>query len=528
MLTPENIEFLKGFEEKLGRPPRILHIGNIANNAYINAKLLNEAGLDCDVICYNYYHCMGCPEWEDADYEGEIQNQNYPDWRKLDLKGFRRPRWFVQGPLQFCLSYLIAKRQGDLKKADKIWKLLGRYNKSESHILPQNSLSMVLLNIFLRCLDFISRACLKFKRHMVPAALHPLIKIILIIPRLMLSLIKRPKDYGSIENRLIMFYNEVFPDRLDKLTRFDFYGHYQFIPLWKRAFKHYDLVQAYATDPIIPLICDKPYAAYEHGTIRNIPFEATPEGRLCALSYRMAGKVFVTNSDNLEAAGKLKLDNVVNLPHAFDERKVEQFKIEHRNAEVKYMNTAENDVIFIAPARHHWHKGSLSWRKGNDLIIKAVSLLRQQMIFNFRVVFIEWGLEVDLSRQLIDESGCGENIIWLKPMKKKELWKHYLTANAVIDQFSVPALGGVGFESLAFSKRLITNIDSRMCADFFGSCPPLLNCADEFEIYGAMRLVIDDPLDAAGRGEEAKAFIHEHHSAKVVVNKQLTAYRDLL
>ena len=54
---------------------RILHIGNIANNAYLNAKILNEAGFECDVLCASYYHSMGNPEWEDADFEGVIKDQ---------------------------------------------------------------------------------------------------------------------------------------------------------------------------------------------------------------------------------------------------------------------------------------------------------------------------------------------------------------------------------------------------------------------------------------------------------------------
>ncbi len=34
-------QWLDDFRAKHGRPPRLLHVGNIANNAYINAKLLN-------------------------------------------------------------------------------------------------------------------------------------------------------------------------------------------------------------------------------------------------------------------------------------------------------------------------------------------------------------------------------------------------------------------------------------------------------------------------------------------------------
>ncbi len=91
-VAPECIAWLDEFRRRHGRAPRLLHIGNIANNAYNNAKLLNEVGLDSDVICHNYYHIMGCPEWEDADFEGDVRDDFYPAWERVRLRGFRRPR----------------------------------------------------------------------------------------------------------------------------------------------------------------------------------------------------------------------------------------------------------------------------------------------------------------------------------------------------------------------------------------------------------------------------------------------------
>ena len=105
-------QWLDAFRAEHGRPPRVLHVGNIANNAYNNAKLLREAGLDCDVLCHDYYHIMGCPEWEDADFDGPVGDHFRPQWKDLDLHGYRRPAWFAQGPLWSSLRYLIARREG--------------------------------------------------------------------------------------------------------------------------------------------------------------------------------------------------------------------------------------------------------------------------------------------------------------------------------------------------------------------------------------------------------------------------------
>src|SRR5205085_10791371 len=109
------------FQSARGRRPRVLHIGNIANNAFLNAKILNQAGYDCDVMCADYYHIMGCPEWEEEDFIGTIPDQFSPDWSTVDLQGYQRPRWFAQGPQPLCLDYLLAKRSGDIRAADLRW-----------------------------------------------------------------------------------------------------------------------------------------------------------------------------------------------------------------------------------------------------------------------------------------------------------------------------------------------------------------------------------------------------------------------
>src|SRR5262249_26703705 len=83
----ETSQWLDRFRERHGRAPTVLHIGNIANAAYLNARMLNEAGIDCDVLCYEYYHIMGCPEWESAVFDPNGVNPDRPLWSEIDLQG---------------------------------------------------------------------------------------------------------------------------------------------------------------------------------------------------------------------------------------------------------------------------------------------------------------------------------------------------------------------------------------------------------------------------------------------------------
>ena len=137
-LSPENQQWLDNFRARHGRAPRILHVGNIANNAYNNARLLNEAGLDCDVICYDYYHVMACPEWEDSEVSGHYGDQFRPKWSDAGFGDFRRPPWFAQGPLKICVDYLISKREGRNGATVVAWRRLAIANGTENG--PRNRL----------------------------------------------------------------------------------------------------------------------------------------------------------------------------------------------------------------------------------------------------------------------------------------------------------------------------------------------------------------------------------------------------
>jgi len=101
-------DWLDEFERKTGRPLRVLHVGNIANNAFINAKLMRKIGVHADVVCADYYHIMGTPEWEEAEFKGDYGDPYFPDWWRA-VRGYLRPSWFFQGPRRLCQDTMRAQ-----------------------------------------------------------------------------------------------------------------------------------------------------------------------------------------------------------------------------------------------------------------------------------------------------------------------------------------------------------------------------------------------------------------------------------
>lgn len=538
------LRWLIGFEERQGRPLRVLHIGNIANNAYNNAKIQRHHGIDADVTCHDYYHVMACPEWEDADFAGDYGDPSYPDWWNVDLKTFERPQWFAQGSLRTCQSYLLARRVGD-RRAGVLWRRLtaqrwlrcrstrtatalrvvagigGRTASRTTRAMTRTLVAFHLLTrVPVQILFRRSRATAKGVRVLlrgegVRAAFD------VFVP----AMLRGARHEQYVRDPLAQRFAELFPDRRDQLTRSDYASYAAQTRRWRPLFEHYDIVQAYATDGIIPLLAGvTEWTAYEHGTLREIPFEETSRGRLCALTYREAPVVFVTNSDVLPSIDRLGLDprRVVFLPHAVDSERL--FRFAREQAHLRPPGDAR--VTFLAPSRQDWVDGDVSWSKANDRLLRAAAVLNER--FAFTMVLADWGRDVEATRRLIEELRLEQCVEWVPPLRKTELWSRYLTSHAIIDQFAVPAIGGVTFEAMALGCRVITSVDADITRRFFGRTPPVLAATAVEEIADALEIVLRDPHDAAGRGRAARDWFAEHHSAERIIDLQATAYRRLL
>ena len=76
--------------------PRVLHIGNVANNGYLNAKLLRRVGVEADALC-DEWHMISQPEWEDAPIEWNGGDPEAPLMEAAAEAGWQRPSW-VRSP----------------------------------------------------------------------------------------------------------------------------------------------------------------------------------------------------------------------------------------------------------------------------------------------------------------------------------------------------------------------------------------------------------------------------------------------
>ena len=89
---------------------KTLHVGNIAQNAYRNAKLLNAVGVESHVAHFDFFHFACCPEWDEALGEGmsisDLGDPYFPDFVSWDGTWDKCPSWVGIGPQFLVTNYL--------------------------------------------------------------------------------------------------------------------------------------------------------------------------------------------------------------------------------------------------------------------------------------------------------------------------------------------------------------------------------------------------------------------------------------
>ena len=699
-------DWLNEFEKAQGRKLRVLHIGNIANNAFINAKIMRKIGIHADVVCPDYYHIMATPEWEEATLEGDYGDPLFPDWWRI-TKNYDRPEWFYQAPKRLCCEALrsqfeddideygartnmllathyIAYRDSKLRTGPDKAGFFSRTLRTFAFFIylvrhsirhPKNSFNalqeivpwitvvtgffnIIWIIISIICLlpfivlDIIykvsvrgfvkntnianqklsslknkfnmlmwklrSTAYRQIIRPMLPT-LSPLFqnvfgkkfsenfgataselvfnyrdpsKVLVQKPVSGEPITEAPEIQPSaLQNTFIKIFTKVFGHQITKPDSDDkkvsehpideiktnkhiiktlkylpedekrriyleiknylnkTHRYYQWTSQhmewhkntsqddlkadiafaaayssdWDKVIRHYDVVQGYSIDGIIPMTLGIPhFFNYEHGTLRSIPFEDTQVGRLTATAYRMGTGSMVTNIDNLASCEKLKIaaHQIVPLPHAMDDSKIHRFALAHPNIHPSHHDKPE----FFSSARQHWLDKDVNYAKGNDIFLKALSATLEGKN-TARVTLVEWGRDLEASKDLISDLKLSSIINWVPTMTGEELWARYLGCHAVVDQFIIPAFGRVTFDSLTLGKRVISNLDLKLAKEFFGEVPPMLVSSNIKETQAAIRAVLNDPQDTQGIGERSALWAQKYHSSQKILDLQLEAYR---
>jgi glycosyltransferase involved in cell wall biosynthesis len=576
-LTAENAmpSFRTGFEHLAGQdlpvttrprpePPNqpgplrpgatVLHVTNVANNAFLNASLLWEAGYPSFIAHHDMYHFASQPEWFTFDSDrfsrDDLGDHFFSNWWRMPPELRTRPKWFAEGPQHLVLAYLRFVRGGHTAWAQAAWDGL-EYQRlkavTEKNTLPHSfAWSAARLEEALHglLLTDAERAAFRAQQEvddllqevretavltsgpagmsLAPPFPPGFLDVYFAANAALARRVRSARARGftltsGLESPPWMA--QVTPQKPAGLRDQDWLPYAMVAPWWQSTMAMFDIVMGYGAGPnLCYLAGQRHYGAYEHGTIRSLPFADDAQGRLLKLSYQAADAVFITNNDYISASPRLEFapEQRYYVPHVFDERPLRAFSEAEGGR-----NMQATPVQFFAPARHDWRAGG-QLAKGNDRIIHAIADIARDGA-PFEVTFVDWGPDADATRALITALGVERFVRWIAPVPKKQLWRLYLSCNALIDQMCLPSLSGVLFEAMVLGARCITRDDGENGA-FFGEAPPLLPAETAAHIAARMRQVLADPLDEAGIGAQAIAWMMRHHSGARFLERELEAF----
>lgn len=500
--------WIEGFVDEHGRPPKILHIGNIANNAYQNAKLMVSRGADCDVIANDTCHIMSSPEWDETDVDYDYGDPRYPDWRTRP-QAFVRPRWFVQGDLDWCIKYLIAKRKGSVVASRLRWRLLelqrrtkAKYRKYLYHR------SMPETHYFFKRAQFAFDAVLLLFRN--PKEFARLFRYVLGDHK---TKYRPDIDYHVDDYKALL--RQQFPQHADS---FDFE---QYASIYLKAQKFgeliscYDAVIGYSTDCTCPFFTNHTnYVAYEHGTIRELPFEDSEVGRTTLLAYANAAAIFLTNLDCVDSARYMS--KATNVPlvygvHGIDIDRIMSTDYVCDDIEYCRFGVPCETPVFFCPARHTFDAARGEFLKGDEKLIAAAARLAEQGA-DFRIVFVDAGDDAARAKVLIAASReLEKRTIWSPPLAKDRFYTTLANVDAVTEQFLLHAFGAIDFETIAAGGVLISQKADNMDL-FFDEAMPYFACESENDIYEALRECVNKGSRYHQYLEQGRAWIERNHS----------------
>ncbi len=535
----ETHAWISAFIEKNNRKPRILHVGNINNNAYQTAKMLNAQGADCDVLCSDYYHIMGNPEWDDADFDGDVGNQFFPALHTLDMHGFERPRWFAQAPRTLAIEYLIAKRENNTQKQNRLWH---KMEKSRIRLVNNNKdeESRQKAEAFER---------LQFKFRMFWVFVMTAFKELFTKPDIfflrckskLTALTGAEKDKLNLQDdtlpviqRMLADAKAFYPDRefsFGTIARDHIRAAKEYLPL----FSCYDLVQCYAIDPIWPYLCGyENYVAYEHGTLRDTVYEDNDLSRMSLLAYAKAKVVYVTNVDCYDSAVYITTHSkapIVCGLHGFDtERMMQRWEKALQSAPAFDRSTYANDdeVLFFCPARVDIDPHYGTYLKANDMLYKALARLYKENGGGFKVLQLQWGNDCEIFKTFIRDE-CGEMekaVMWHPPFGKAEYYQILTASAAVFDNLLLRLMGGNGIETMMNGHAALINkhIPQELMLRFFPKMWPIFSIENEDDIYNAAKTILQDPASAVKLAEKGREWILAYHSHACIVEKNCQSY----
>jgi hypothetical protein len=180
-----------------------------------------------------------------------------------------------------------------------------------------------------------------------------------------------------------------------------------------------------------------------------------------------------------------------------------------------YSPPAENDIFRIFSfTRFMWKTPfppgrSMLENKGNDIMIKGIALFLQTYDKPLDIHFVEKGLHVQQSKQLIEELGFADMVTWHKEMPFKHLQAHIQKADVIFEQLGTHFISG-GFFAMLQGRPVIGNARPEIFEKITGEKSPVCHATTPEEVCQQLKHLTADKNLIDIIGKKSRQYVLDH------------------
>ena len=136
---------------------------------------------------------------------------------------------------------------------------------------------------------------------------------------------------------------------------------------------------------------------------------------------------------------------------------------------------------------------------------------------------MQWGDDIDKSKQLIENIGIGDKVLWEPLVSKPMLRDLQCASDLVVDQFVMQGYGTSVLESMALGKPVLIAPFEQGKKSMFDEKPPFIEATSTKEIQLALECCSNDNF-LKEKGLQSLEWLYKNHGYRKVAEIYTRSY----
>jgi len=151
--------------------------------------------------------------------------------------------------------------------------------------------------------------------------------------------------------------------------------------------------------------------------------------------------------------------------------------------------------------------------KGNDIMLKGIALFLKNYGKPLDIHFIEKGLHIQESKELIDSLGFSDMVTWHKEMPFKELQAHIIKSDVVFEQLGNHYVSG-GLYAMLLGRPVIGNARPEIFEPLLKEPTPICHALTAADVCDWLQKLTADKALLHNIGVSSRAYVLKHFDIK--------------